>query len=101
MLLALGLVNFVKYCFPFQRTVMYLYDEVPLSRMEIVGKLLRFACPCGDSFELDIEEFLRGCDIAQCPTCSLQIKVVCTEDERARFASGQASAAVQQISVIA
>lgn len=66
---------------------MYYYEEVSLLSAEIDGDMLKFPCPCGDTFELLIADWLRGSDVAQCPTCSLQIKVLWTEDERAQFLS--------------
>lgn len=57
------------------------YEEVQLSEMMVDGDVLRFPCPCGDLFELSIEDFFSGVDVAQCPTCSLTIKVLFTERE--------------------
>lgn len=76
----------------------YHYEEVELSEMTVEDGKLRFPCPCGDLFELGLEEFAAGADIAQCPTCSLTIKILCSAAERAAFLSqlrsGSATCAV-------
>ncbi|KAG8343576.1 CSL zinc finger [Trypanosoma vivax] len=58
------------------------YEEVSLSEMTIDGDMLRYPCPCGDLFELSLEEFAAGANIAQCPTCSLTLRIICTDAER-------------------
>ena len=53
------------------------YDEIPLSDMtfnEDEGKYT-YPCPCGDLFELFLEDLEDGEDIAYCPSCSLKIRV--------------------------
>ncbi|KEG12567.1 diphthamide biosynthesis protein 3 [Trypanosoma grayi] len=61
------------------------YEEVALSEMSVDGNLLRYPCPCGDLFELPLEEFAGGADVAQCPTCSLTLRIICSEAERKEF----------------
>ena len=35
-----------------------------------------YPCPCGDMFEIYLEDLEDGEDIAYCPSCSLKIKVL-------------------------
>ncbi|KAG1661265.1 hypothetical protein FOA52_003723 [Chlamydomonas sp. UWO 241] len=35
-----------------------------------------YTCPCGDLFQITLEELRSGEDIARCPSCSLYITVV-------------------------
>ena len=64
---------------------MYHYDEVRLDEMEVDGEVLRHPCPCGDLFEMLLEDLAKGSDTAQCPTCSLTCKVLFTAEERSAF----------------
>ena len=68
---------------------MYEYEEVPLSELsfDAAEQKLRYPCPCGDLFEMLLDDLISGKDIAQCPTCSLTIKVLYTNEERAAFLS--------------
>lgn len=53
------------------------YEEVELSAMDYHdGGLWTYQCPCGDVFEITLEEMLEGEDIAHCPSCSLKIRVL-------------------------
>lgn len=61
------------------------YEEVQLSEMTLEDGVLRFPCPCGDLFELLLEDFIAGNDVAQCPTCSLTVKVLFTKEEKSSF----------------
>lgn len=65
------------------------YEEVPLADMIISEEKdrLLFPCPCGDLFEISLESFSKGGDIAQCPVCSLTIKIIFTADEKEAFLS--------------
>lgn len=39
-------------------------------------QLYHYPCPCGDRFEIGIDDLRDGEEIAVCPSCSLMIKVV-------------------------
>jgi diphthamide biosynthesis protein 3 len=52
------------------------YESVNVLEMELEGDILTYPCPCGDIFELTVEAFLGGNNVAQCPTCSLTIQVI-------------------------
>ena len=42
-------------------------------------QLYTYLCPCGDLFEITLEELYDGEDIAPCPSCSLKIRVLFEE----------------------
>ncbi|EAN89149.1 hypothetical protein C3747_97g809c [Trypanosoma cruzi] len=63
------------------------YEEVQLTEMRVEGEMLRYPCPCGDLFELSVKDFAAGADVAQCPTCSLTLRIICTDTERRAFLS--------------
>lgn len=68
---------------------MYEYEEVPLEELtyDAESQLLQYPCPCGDLFEMAVDDLLNGKDTAQCPTCSLIIKVLYSSDTRLAFLS--------------
>jgi len=35
-----------------------------------------YHCPCGDRFQISLEQLKNGEDIAHCPSCSLIIRVI-------------------------
>jgi diphthamide biosynthesis protein 3 len=57
---------------------MSIYEEVEIEDMEFdADKLLyTYPCPCGDRFRITLEELYDGEDIAKCPSCTLQVKVI-------------------------
>ena len=54
------------------------YDEIPLSDMTFLEEEQKYTypCPCGDLFELFVEDLDDGEDIVYCPSCSLKIRVL-------------------------
>lgn len=54
------------------------YDEVDLDDMEWNSELKAFTyqCPCGDFFQISLDELRNGEDIAHCPSCSLVLLVI-------------------------
>lgn len=39
-------------------------------------QIYHYPCPCGDRFEIFIDDLRDGEEIAVCPSCSLQIRVI-------------------------
>ena len=39
-------------------------------------QIYHYPCPCGDRFEINIEDLRDGEEIAVCPSCSLMIRVI-------------------------
>lgn len=54
------------------------YDEIELEDMEFdEGKqAFTYPCPCGDKFEITLEQLKNEEDIARCPSCTLLIRVI-------------------------
>ncbi len=56
-----------------------IYDEVEIEDMTFdeTLQIYHYPCPCGDRFEIGLAD-LQDCetDIAVCPSCSLQIRVI-------------------------
>ncbi|CAK3896950.1 Diphthamide biosynthesis 3 [Lecanosticta acicola] len=55
-----------------------IYDEVEIEDMTYDPQLqiYHYPCPCGDRFEINIEDLRDGEEVAVCPSCSLQIRVI-------------------------
>ncbi|KAH9385787.1 diphthamide biosynthesis protein 3 [Nematocida major] len=53
------------------------YDEVDIEQMEYSAEteLFTYPCPCGDMFEISLEDLMNGEEVATCPSCSLIVKV--------------------------
>lgn len=58
---------------------MSVYDEIEIEDMtyDETTMLFSYPCPCGDRFQIFIDDLWdEENDIAVCPSCSLQIKVI-------------------------
>mmetsp|Transcript_8793 Transcript_8793/g.19922 ORF Transcript_8793/g.19922 Transcript_8793/m.19922 type:complete len:107 (+) Transcript_8793:119-439(+) len=74
---------------------MSVYEEVSLADMRFDEEQLMYfyTCPCGDLFEISLEELHDGEDIALCPSCSLKLRVRYEESDLPPLPSaGDASA---------
>jgi hypothetical protein len=62
---------------------MSIYEEVQLAEMkwDADQQMYFWTCPCGDLFEISLEELHEGEDIALCPSCSLKLRVLFEEAE--------------------
>ncbi|KAI4382556.1 hypothetical protein MLD38_008507 [Melastoma candidum] len=54
------------------------YDDVEIEDMEWNDELgaYTYPCPCGDLFQITLDDLRLGEEIARCPSCSLFITVV-------------------------
>jgi len=59
------------------------HDEVEIEDFtyDEESETFTYPCPCGDMFTITKEELLRGEDVAECPSCSLLIKVIYNKEE--------------------
>ncbi|KAI8143651.1 diphthamide biosynthesis protein Dph3 [Fennellomyces sp. T-0311] len=59
------------------------YDEIEIEDMEFdeEEEIYTYPCPCGDKFEISIDDLRDGEDVARCPSCSLIIRVIYDPDE--------------------
>ena len=57
---------------------MSFYDEIELEDLTFHSstQLYTYPCPCGDQFEICLSDMRDGADVAVCPSCSLQIRVI-------------------------
>jgi len=57
---------------------MSVYDEIEIEDMTFDETLQIYhcPCPCGDRFEIAIDDLRDGEEIAVCPSCSLTIRVI-------------------------
>ena len=55
-----------------------IYDQIEIEDMTFdpTLQLYTFPCPCGDRFEILLDDLREGQDIAVCPSCSLMIQVI-------------------------
>lgn len=55
-----------------------IYDEIEIEDMTFdpAMQIYHFPCPCGDRFEIAIDDLRDGEEIAVCPSCSLMIRVI-------------------------
>ncbi|KAM5351870.1 hypothetical protein ACJ41O_004593 [Fusarium nematophilum] len=60
-----------------------IYDEIEIEDMtfdEALG-IYHYPCPCGDQFQIALDDLLDEQDIAVCPSCSLMIRVIFDLDD--------------------
>lgn len=61
-----------------------IYDEVEIEDMtyDTVMQIYHYPCPCGDRFEISLDDLRdQETDIAVCPSCSLQIRIIYEVDD--------------------
>lgn len=54
------------------------YDEVEIEDFEYDEdeKIYYYPCPCGDQFQISLDDLVAGEEEVTCPSCSLVIKVI-------------------------
>ena len=57
---------------------MSFYDEIELEDLtyHAATQLYTYPCPCGDQFEISLADMRDGEEVAVCPSCSLQIRII-------------------------
>ena len=60
-----------------------IYEEIEIEDMifDEITQIYYYPCPCGDKFQISLQELLDGEDIGQCPSCTLKIRVIFDEDK--------------------
>ncbi|KEY64486.1 hypothetical protein S7711_07233 [Stachybotrys chartarum IBT 7711] len=55
-----------------------IYDEIEIEDMTFdeTLQLYHYPCPCGDRFQIALDDLRDEQDIAVCPSCSLMIRVI-------------------------
>ncbi|KAF2479169.1 hypothetical protein BDY17DRAFT_257476 [Neohortaea acidophila] len=79
-----------------------IYDEIEIEDMtyDSTLQIYHYPCPCGDRFEINIDDLRDGEEIAVCPSCSLQIRVIFDKDDLPKpdgEGASQMGAPVQQV----
>lgn len=66
---------------------MTVYDEIEIEDMEWeeANKSFWYDCPCGDKFRITLQDLKQGQDIAECPSCTLQIKIIFEREDLEEF----------------
>ena len=61
---------------------MSIYEEIEIEDMVFneETEIYYYPCPCGDEFNISLEELYDGEDIATCPSCTLRIRVIFDEE---------------------
>ena len=61
---------------------MSIYEEIEIEDMvfDEETEIYYYPCPCGDKFNISLEELYDGEDIATCPSCTLRIRVIFDEE---------------------
>ncbi|OPB43178.1 KTI11, involved in diphthamide synthesis [Trichoderma guizhouense] len=60
-----------------------IYDEIEIEDMTFdeVLQTYFYPCPCGDRFQIAIDDLRDEQDIAVCPSCSLMIRIIFDLDD--------------------
>mmetsp|Transcript_403 Transcript_403/g.372 ORF Transcript_403/g.372 Transcript_403/m.372 type:complete len:86 (-) Transcript_403:31-288(-) len=61
--------------------VVDIYDEVEIEDMELEEGILYYPCPCGDRFQISIEQLYKNDKIGICPSCSLKIEIIFEKED--------------------
>ena len=66
---------------------MTIYDEVEIEDLdyEEAEQTFFYNCPCGDRFRITLQQLQDGEDIAECPSCTLTIKIIFEEEDLEEF----------------
>ena len=66
---------------------MTVYDEIEIEDMDWESDIATFFynCPCGDRFVITLDQLVAGEDIAECPSCTLRIKVIFQSEDLTGF----------------
>mmetsp|Transcript_5054 Transcript_5054/g.7685 ORF Transcript_5054/g.7685 Transcript_5054/m.7685 type:complete len:145 (-) Transcript_5054:319-753(-) len=78
LLLKINTGDFCKEKMPVVKIEQGIYEEIEIEDMEFEEDLQTYfyPCPCGDRFQIMLEDLHDGEDIASCPSCSLRIRVI-------------------------
>ena len=59
------------------------YEEVELEDLDFtpLTQTYTYPCPCGDKFQISLQDMYDGEDIATCPSCTLRVRVVFQEGD--------------------
>lgn len=63
------------------------YDEIEIEDMtfEPENQMFTYPCPCGDRFQIYLDDMFEGEKVAVCPSCSLMIDIVFDKEDLAEY----------------
>lgn len=63
------------------------YDQIEIEDLTFdeSTQMFSYPCPCGDKFQIYIDDMLYGDNIAVCPSCSLMIEVIFEKEDLAEY----------------
>ncbi|KAG7856066.1 hypothetical protein KL919_004459 [Ogataea angusta] len=63
------------------------YDQIEIEDFvfDPTQRVFTYPCPCGDRFQIGLDDMLDGEDIAVCPSCSLMVKIIFDEEDLAEY----------------
>ncbi|ATY66208.1 Zinc finger domain-containing DPH-type [Cordyceps militaris] len=70
-----------------------IYDEIEIEDMTFDDALQTYfyPCPCGDRFQIALDDLRDEQDVAVCPSCSLMIRVIFDLDDLPKPPPGPAN----------
>ncbi|KAK5997201.1 Diphthamide biosynthesis protein 3 [Cladobotryum mycophilum] len=73
-----------------------IYDEIEIEDMTFdeALQIYHYPCPCGDRFQIAIDDLRDEQDIAVCPSCSLMIRVIFDLDDLPQPPTGGSGASI-------
>ncbi|ODV62757.1 Kti11p [Ascoidea rubescens DSM 1968] len=63
------------------------YDQIEIEDFTFDSntQLFQYPCPCGDKFQICLEDLKDGEEIAICPSCSLMVQIIYDQDDLSPF----------------
>ncbi|CCE65215.1 hypothetical protein TPHA_0K00810 [Tetrapisispora phaffii CBS 4417] len=63
------------------------YDQIEIEDMTFdpTTQIFTYPCPCGDRFQVYIDDLFDGEEAAVCPSCSLMIQVIFEKEDLVEF----------------
>lgn len=78
------------------------YDQIEIEDMvfDPDTQIFTYPCPCGDRFQIAIDDLLDGEDIAVCPSCSLMIQVIFEKEDLEKYCDADNLQTAEAIAII-
>ncbi|CAH2446614.1 Diphthamide biosynthesis protein 3 [Komagataella phaffii CBS 7435] len=64
-----------------------IYDHIEIEDFifDPILQIFQYPCPCGDRFQISLDDLKDGEDVAICPSCSLMVQVVFEEEDLQQY----------------
>lgn len=65
-----------------------IYDEIEIEdfTFDPATQMFTYPCPCGDRFQICLDDLQDGEDIAVCPSCSLMVNIIFDPEDLNQYA---------------